>query len=150
MRRTEQAGAHFRERRHRCTSCRRKPDQHDVYAQLRRIRQPFAKPPQGRSRAAAIGWLAKSWGPTRHPAQPLPVSHPHSPEAAGCGSSPRLLSYVGLLGLIYQHAVSTFNTCSAGPTTERSLTDTDGATTLKSQTSPSQPIHIPVRSPINQ
>jgi hypothetical protein len=38
----------------------------------------------------------------------------------------RLLS---LLGLYHQHAISTFNTCSQGPT-HRSLTDTGRATTL--------------------
>jgi hypothetical protein len=37
--------------------------------------------------------------------------------------------YIGLLGPYLQHVISTFNTCSKGATTARSLTDTDGATT---------------------
>jgi hypothetical protein len=49
-----------------------------------------------------------------------------------------------LTGLIYRHAIGTFNTCSREPT-HRSLTDTAGATTLEVLT-----FHIPLPDLPNQ
>jgi hypothetical protein len=64
------------------------------------------------------------------------------------------IGYIGLLGPYHQHVISTFNTCSRGPT-HRSLTDTGrgynhGGTGLPHHTPrPSQPtvLHFHLRAP---
>ena len=153
MRLSVQGVAHFRERRHRCTSCRRKPDQHDVYAQLRRIRQPFALCP------TRLGWtpsLSRTGLPTRSPSQTFdprgryPFSPTNSPSEAGVHRAPwrhRLRRFTGPISPACGQYVRYLLNRSDN---ERSSIDTDGATILKSQTSPSHPILFPVRSPIIQ
>jgi hypothetical protein len=63
--------------------------------------------------------------------------------------------YIGLLGPYHQHLISTFNTCSRGPT-HRFLTDTGGGYSLTGASlpqhtpRPSQPtvLHFPPKGPV--
>jgi hypothetical protein len=113
----------------RCTSCRGKPDQHDMYASYGRSPwQPFVSHQQSwtdalLSRKSALDSTSQSdWVVcgTRLSLSPnIAIEAVHLRQAHVGG---RLL---GLPDLYHRHVISTFNTCSQVPA-PRSLTDTGG------------------------
>jgi hypothetical protein len=131
----------------RCTPYRGKPDQHDTYASHTSPRTPDvyflrAVPVRGNLSRATDGvgrsHCSQEKGlPTQSPArrltdpwvrtQFLSRANQWSSRESQTSINSRLL---GLPGPYHCHAIGTFNTCSCG-LTERSLTDTRGATTLK-------------------
>jgi hypothetical protein len=130
----------------RCTPCRGKSDQHDMYASHAIPRMPGVRfiravPVRGTlSRAINIveqGHCSREKGlPTIHntltdrSVGPYPASFPSQP-IKKWGQSQASIDYrlLGLLGPYHQHAIGTFNTCSWGPT-HRPLTYTGGGYNL--------------------
>jgi hypothetical protein len=125
-----------------CTSCRGKPDQHDMYDSLDSPRTSDvcflrAVPVRGNlsrvtDRVERILLLPRKSAPDST-SQPGWVAHgirlSFSPktviEAVGLNQAPMDGWLLGLLGPYHWHAIGTFNTCSWVPTPQ-SLTDTGG------------------------
>jgi hypothetical protein len=124
----------------RCTPCRGKPDQHvtcfprSVHVWISTIRvscglctTTFHESSTGLDRCTApdstsqLSWVAHE----TH----LSFSSNTTIEAVCLSQAPIDNRLLGLLGPYHQHGISTFNTCSRGPT-HRSLTDTSGCYNL--------------------
>jgi hypothetical protein len=123
----------------RCTPCRGKPDQHDMYASHANPRTPSVRGNLSwdSDRFGHIPLLSRKKGSRHNPQHagwPIRGSIPcFSPEpaneAGGVSQAPVSDQLLGLPGPYHRHAISTFNTCSWGPT-HRSLTDTGGGYNL--------------------
>jgi hypothetical protein len=131
----------------RCTPCKWKPDQHDMYAShtspctpgvcFQRAVPVRGNLPRATDRVGRSHCSREKGLPTQSSARRLTDPWVRTQFLSGAnqwssGESQTSINnrLLGLPGPYHQHAIGTFNTCSWGPT-ERSLTDTGGGYNLE-------------------
>jgi hypothetical protein len=130
----------------RCTPCRGKPAQHDMYASHRSPRTPDVRFLRAVYVRGNLSWVINRVGqshcsrekglPTQSTTYRLTDPRVHTQFCSRAnqwrsGESQTSINsrLLGLSGPCHQHAIGTFNTCLRGPT-HRSVTDTGGGYNL--------------------
>jgi hypothetical protein len=125
---TSQVVTHIRESRwfESMYTLQGKPDTHDTYTSRASPHMPLVRFLRGVPvRGNLLRSCQQHWTKLLLPRKRAPVPiHSTPADWSSRGKAKHLLStsYIGLLGTYHQYVISTFNTCSWGPT-HRSLTD---------------------------